>query len=1095
MALAFRRQPGYDCPRHLPTMIKPILRSSPAAWLALAAALACGCTRQPDPTRHLEAAERHFAAGDLAAAEIEFRNVLQAQPDHARALARTGEIWLLRGAPREAAGALARASELTPDDPAVRTGFSRALLLLGYPDDARGQAAAALKLAPASGEALLLLVEAARTPESLKETREQLARVEPQDQPAVLLASALLEVRQGNLDEGERALRRVLDADPRSARAQMLLGQLEWNRNHPAEAEKAFRAARELAPPRSPEATGLALFLSQTGRRKEAMELLREQTAGATDFLPAWRLLARVAWEDKDRGAALAALDRVSKLCPLDLEAGLLKAEILIRDGQADEAAALLERIRSAYPPNPALEVQLARACIAGNKAAQAATALDRAIDLNPQYPDAVVLRATLRLTQGDAAGAIPPLEEFLARQPQHRTARLLLVDALRAAGRLEEAAALLSALAAEAEDDFRPHFHLGSIRMRQGRLDDARQAFEKAQQLAPDNLLVTAQLVAIDLAEKIPDDARRRVDAQLARQPDGAQAHYLSGLVFDARGMRAEAEQAMRKAVDLDPSFLAAYGVLVRLQATSGRSEEALADLRRILAKNPGNLAALIQLGMIQQSLGRNDEAAAAFQQVLDRSPDFVPALNNLAVIRSEAPDGLDKARELATRARTLAPEDGSVTDTLGWIQYQAGEFTEALTTLQQAAERLPAHPVVQFHLAAAAAMAGDVQQARDALAKALAATAGFPEKDAAARLSARLDEDAGPPPGDPAAIAALEARVRDDPRDVTGRIRLGRALAAAGRHPQAAEAFQQALAANPDLAAAHLGLAELFAGPLNDPAKALQAATRARELAPADPAPTILLGRAAFRAGDHQRAHALLTEATAHSADPAALHDLAWAAYALGRVAEARTTMQRALDAAAGGAPGLPAGAQAFLDLTDPGLAGAAHAAERIAAARAADPDNVPALMAAGGMACGRRAWDEAAAAFRRVLEVFPGFAPARVALAGALLNDPDKLAEAQKLALEARKLLADDPELTSVLARINFRQDAFEDAAQLLRELAARRPLAADESFALGVSLAETGHPDEARAPLEQALASGLAEPDAARATTVLERLRGK
>ena len=1073
--------------------MKLIFHSSPAAWLAMAAALACGCTRQPDPARHLEAAERHFAAGDLAAAEIEFRNVLQAQPDHARALARTGEIWLLRGAPREAAGALARASELTPDDPAVRTGFSRALLLLGYPDDARGQAAAALKLAPASDEALLLLVEAARTPESLKDAREQLARVEPQDQPAVLLASALLEIRQGNLDEGERALRRGLDADPRSARAQMLLAQLEWNRNHPAESEKAFRAARELSPPRSPEATGLALFLSQTGRRKEAMELLREQTAGVPDFLPAWRLLAKVAWEDKDREQARAALDRVFKLSPQDLEAGLLQAEILLSDRQADQAAALLEQIRGAYPPNPALEVQLARACITGNKAAQAATALDRALDLNPEYPEAILLRATLRLAQGDAAAVIPTLEGFLHKHPQQQAARLLLIDALRAVGRLEDAATMLTALAGESETDFRPWFHLGAIRMRQRRPAEAREALEKAQQVAPDNLLVTAQLVAIDLAEKRPDDARRRVDAQLARQPDSAQAHYLSGLVCDARGMLAEAEQAMRKAVDLDPSFLAAYGVLVRLQATSGRSEEALGDLRRILDKDPGNLAAMMQLGTIQQSLGRNAEAAKAFQQILNRSPDFVPALNNLAVIRAETPGELGKALELATRARTLAPEDGSVADTFGWIQFRSGEFPQALATLQQAAERLPEHPVVRFHLGMAASMAGDIQQAHDAFAYAAAATSDFPEKAEAARRLARLDEDAAPP-ADPAAIAALETRLRDDPQDVIGRLRLGRALAAAGRHPQAAAAFQQALAANPGLAAAHRELATLFAGPLNDPAKAMQAATKAHELAPQDPAGAILLARAAFRAGDHERAHALLTAATARSADPAALHDLARAAYSLGRVAEARTTMER-VASTADAAPGLVADAQTFLALTDPGLPGAADAAARVAAARQADPDSVPALMAAGSMACGRRAWDEAATAFRRVLEVFPGFAPARVALAGALLNDPDKLAEAQKLALEARKLLADDPELTSVLARINFRQDAFEDAAQLLRELAARRPLAADESFALGVSLAETGHPDEARAPLEQALAAGLAEPDAARATAVLKGLRGE
>ncbi len=92
----------------------------------------------------------------------------------------------------------------------------------------------------------------------------------------------------------------------------------------------------------------------------------------------------------------------------------------------------------------------------------------------------------------------------------------------------------------------------------------------------------------------------------------------------------------------------------------------------------------------------------------------------------------------------------------------------------------------------------------------------------------------------------------------------------------------------------------------------------------------------------------------------------------------------------------------------------------------------------------------------------------------------------------ATAARERLKDDPDLSSILAIVNFRKGQFDYAAQLLRELSSKRPLSGDELFALGMSQAATKRSDEARRTLTQALQAKLPEADAAKAKATLAEL---
>jgi Flp pilus assembly protein TadD len=74
---------------------------------------------------------------------------------------------------------------------------------------------------------------------------------------------------------------------------------------------------------------------------------------------------------------------------------------------------------------------------------------------------------------------------------------------------------------------------------------------------------------------------------------------------------------------------------------------------------------------------------------------------LNNLAYALSVHKGAYAEALPIAQRAQTLDPGNSSITDTLGWIHFLMGNFTEAERVLTQAANEPPPNAEVHVHLA----------------------------------------------------------------------------------------------------------------------------------------------------------------------------------------------------------------------------------------------------------------------------------------------------------------------------------------------------------------------------------------------------------
>ncbi|MBE7414124.1 MAG: tetratricopeptide repeat protein [Deltaproteobacteria bacterium] len=80
-----------------------------------------------------------------------------------------------------------------------------------------------------------------------------------------------------------------------------------------------------------------------------------------------------------------------------------------------------------------------------------------------------------------------------------------------------------------------------------------------------------------------------------------------------------------------------------------------------------------------------------------------------------------------LAETAKSLAPEDPNVSDTLGWIYYKKGVYMKAISLLRESVEKEPDNPVIRYHLGMAYYRKGDAALAERELKKALGLKGDF--------------------------------------------------------------------------------------------------------------------------------------------------------------------------------------------------------------------------------------------------------------------------------------------------------------------------------------------------------------------------------
>jgi tetratricopeptide (TPR) repeat protein len=246
--------------------------------------------------------------------------------------------------------------------------------------------------------------------------------------------------------------------------------------------------------------------------------------------------------------------------------------------------------------------------------------------------------------------------------------------------------------------------------------------AYQRALELSPGFVEAIGGLTYIDLAARDPKSAIARLDAEIAKQPASAALFVLLASARGAAGDRAGQEQALRRAVSIDPRFSAAYQGLAQLYVQQNRIDEARTEFEAIARRDPSSaVQARTMIGLLFVQQGKHGEAQKAFEAAVSGTDNAPVAANNLAFMYAEQGTNLDLALQLATTAKQRLPDDANVDDTIGWIYYKKGLASMAVRSFEESLRKNPDAADVLAHLGLAYAKLGDNAKARAALERAV--------------------------------------------------------------------------------------------------------------------------------------------------------------------------------------------------------------------------------------------------------------------------------------------------------------------------------------------------------------------------------------
>ena len=229
---------------------------------------------------------------------------------------------------------------------------------------------------------------------------------------------------------------------------------------------------------------------------------------------------------------------------------------------------------------------------------------------------------------------------------------------------------------------------------------------------------------------------AERIYDKLLPLNP-GAPASYVNLALAQARQKKFDAAiETLNKGAAAVPGSDVILSRLGHTYLVTGRPAEALEAMRRVLEIDPDHFDALTVCAVVLESSGRAEEARAYMERALDVEPENKFLRTSLA--RSLASSGrLSEAIELLSGLVRDHPADASLFQNLGIALGMTGDYPEAIENLNRALVLEPT-PIAYYNVAVAYRETGRIEEAIGALERFL----DFPGNDDEAGLrSARAE------------------------------------------------------------------------------------------------------------------------------------------------------------------------------------------------------------------------------------------------------------------------------------------------------------------------------------------------------------------
>ncbi len=275
--------------------------------------------------------------------------------------------------------------------------------------------------------------------------------------------------------------------------------------------------------------------------------------------------------------------------------------------------------------------------------------------DVLAHRPDDHSVRAGLaRLLPegGDHGAAVEQWRRLLERFPRVAEWQSSLGEALRAAGRREEAIEVFRAtMRAHPGGRGKMLYNIGAVYMENGEMELAEAAFRLALDITPESAKTRNGLAVVLIRVGRLDEALLELNRALKTNPQAVSVRSNLGAVLQLREDLEGALEQYREALRLSPENMDITKAVAALLTKTGRPAEAVPYYRSIAERAGNDAGAWYNLGAVLQRLGRTEEALHAYDRCLALEATHLRAGHN----RGDALAALGRVAEAAEQYRRV--------------------------------------------------------------------------------------------------------------------------------------------------------------------------------------------------------------------------------------------------------------------------------------------------------------------------------------------------------------------------------------------------------------------------------------------------------
>ncbi len=476
----------------------------------------------------------------------------------------------------------------------------------------------------------------------------------------------------------------------------------------------------------------------------EGLALLAEQAVLLEDPALARRALRLAEFvNDTDQAAMMAV--RLVKLDPKDGAAAAAASGWLSRAGRPVDAVYYAKlAFEQGHPVNVATNLGTYDALDEGSQVA-IAEAISAIAAQWPENDQAAIAACLLARLEGDFQRAESFIVPVLERSPEDIRAVMLWTQLMLDQG-VDGPFDLLATAVSRYPDNQELRLQYARLLGSEGNYPDARAQFVALLERDPENAELLSTAALLDFELEYFDAALSKFQQVIVLGEGLDKAHYYVGRIemandrypeaiaaFASVGPSREFRDAKALAAELliDTAFASdiktffdeqrraypsAAEQLFLLEADSLRdwSGESLKAYDRGVTAFPQSFSLLYGRAMVHESEGKLGAMENDLRSILEQDPNHTATLNALGYTLTNHTQRYEEAADLIERALVLSPGDPAILDSLGWVYYKLGQYSESEALLREAHNAFP-DPEVAAHLGEVLWVRGRQFEARD--------------------------------------------------------------------------------------------------------------------------------------------------------------------------------------------------------------------------------------------------------------------------------------------------------------------------------------------------------------------------------------------